>query len=105
MKDCKTFLRLQGARELDQGTHQGGRNTSQGYQVQRNARHPEPEVYISAMIQPVPKYKKDQKSISRQVNLAISSPPTTTEYPTSQSGLVEQTTQGKYPGQGTRQWC
>jgi hypothetical protein len=41
MKDCRTFLRLQGALELDQGTHQGGRNTSQGYQVQRNARHPE----------------------------------------------------------------
>jgi hypothetical protein len=35
MKDCRTFLRLQGALELDQGTHQGGRNTSQGYQVQR----------------------------------------------------------------------
>jgi hypothetical protein len=31
MKDCKTFLRLQGALELDQGTHQGARNTSQGY--------------------------------------------------------------------------
>jgi hypothetical protein len=80
MKDCRTFLRLQGALELGQGTHQGGRNTSQGYQVQRNARHPEPKVYISAMIQPVPKSKKEQKSISRQVNLAISSPPATTEY-------------------------
>jgi hypothetical protein len=32
------------------------------------------------MIQHVPKSKKDQKSISRQVNLAISSPPATTEY-------------------------
>jgi hypothetical protein len=32
------------------------------------------------MIQPVPKSKKEQKSISRQVNLAISSPPPTTEY-------------------------
>jgi hypothetical protein len=80
MKDCRTFLRLQGALELDQGTHQGGRNTSQGYQVQRNARHPEPKVYISAMIQLVPKSKKEQKSISRQVNLAISSLPATTEY-------------------------
>jgi hypothetical protein len=37
-------------------------------------------VYISAMIQPVPKSKKEQKSISMQVNLAISSPPATTEY-------------------------
>jgi hypothetical protein len=32
------------------------------------------------MIQPVPKSKKEQKSISRQVNLAITSPPATTEY-------------------------
>jgi hypothetical protein len=32
------------------------------------------------MIQPVPKSKKEQKSISRQVNLAISSPPAITEY-------------------------
>jgi hypothetical protein len=32
------------------------------------------------MIQPVPKSKKEQKSISRQLNLAISSQPATTEY-------------------------
>jgi hypothetical protein len=32
------------------------------------------------MIQTVPKSKKEQKSISRQVNLEISSPPATTEY-------------------------
>jgi hypothetical protein len=32
------------------------------------------------MIQLVPKSKKERKSISRQVNLAISSPPATTEY-------------------------
>jgi hypothetical protein len=32
------------------------------------------------MIQPVPKSKKEQKSSSRQVHLAISSPPATTEY-------------------------
>jgi hypothetical protein len=32
------------------------------------------------MIQPVPKSKKERKSISRQVNLAISLPPATTEY-------------------------
>jgi hypothetical protein len=32
------------------------------------------------MIQPVPKSNKEQKSISRQVNLAITSPPATTEY-------------------------
>jgi hypothetical protein len=40
----------------------------------------ESKVYISAMIQPVPKSKKERKSISRQVNLAMSSPPATTEY-------------------------
>jgi hypothetical protein len=32
------------------------------------------------MIQLVPKSKKEQKSISKQVNLAISSPPVTKEY-------------------------
>jgi hypothetical protein len=69
MKDCRTFLRLQSAM-----------GSSQGYQVQRLARHLESKVYISAMIQPVPKSKKEQKNISRQVNLAISSPPATTEY-------------------------
>jgi hypothetical protein len=80
MKDFRTFLRLQDALELNQGAHRGGTNISQGYQVQHNARHLESKVYISAMIQPVPKSKKEQKSISRQVNLAISSPPATTEY-------------------------
>jgi hypothetical protein len=32
------------------------------------------------MIQPIPKSKKEQKIISRKVNLAISSPPATIEY-------------------------
>jgi hypothetical protein len=80
MKDCRTFLRLQSALDPDQGARQGGKSTSQGYQVQRLARHLESKVYISAMIQPVPKSKKEYKSISRQVNLAISSPLATTEY-------------------------
>jgi hypothetical protein len=44
------------------------------------AKHLESKVYICAMIQPVPISKKEQKSISRKVNLAISSPPATTEY-------------------------
>jgi hypothetical protein len=38
------------------------------------------KVYISAMIQLVPKSKKERKSISRQVNLAVLSPPATIEY-------------------------
>jgi hypothetical protein len=63
-----------------QGGWQGEKYTSQGYQLQRLARHLESKVYISAMNQPVPKLKKEQKSISRQVNLAISSPPATIEY-------------------------
>jgi hypothetical protein len=32
------------------------------------------------MIQPVPKSNKEQKNITRQANLAITSPPATTEY-------------------------
>jgi hypothetical protein len=85
MRDCRTFLRLQDAMELSQGAHQenithGSATTGQGCQVQNDAGHPESKVYISAMIQPFPKSKKEQKSISRQVNLAISSPPITTEY-------------------------
>jgi hypothetical protein len=32
------------------------------------------------MIQPVPKSNKEEKSISRQVNLALTSPPVTIEY-------------------------
>jgi hypothetical protein len=80
MKDCRTFLRLQSAMGPTQEERQGEKHTSQGYQAQRLARHLESKVYISAMIQPVPKSKKEQKSISRQVNLAISSPLATTEY-------------------------
>jgi hypothetical protein len=33
-----------------------------------------------AMIQPVPKSNKEEKNISRQVNLAVTLPPVTTEY-------------------------
>jgi hypothetical protein len=36
--------------------------------------------HITAMIQPIPKSNKEEKSISRQVNLAVTSPPVTTEY-------------------------
>jgi hypothetical protein len=75
MKDCRTFLRLHNAMDSSQGTRQGGNNISQGYEMQQLAKQLESKVYISAMIQPVPKSKKERKSISRQVNLAISSPP------------------------------
>jgi hypothetical protein len=80
MKDCRTFLRLQNALDSSQGAQKGGKIMSQGYQMQRLAKQLESKVYISAMIQPVPKSKKERKSISRQVNLAISSPQATTEY-------------------------
>jgi hypothetical protein len=80
MKDCRTFLRLQNAMDSSEGARQGGKSMSQGYQMQRLAKQMESKVYISAMIQPVPKSNKERKSISRQVNLAISSPPATTEY-------------------------
>jgi hypothetical protein len=63
--------------ELSQGAHQGNVTTGQGYQVQNVAGS---KIYISVMIQPVPKSKKEQKSLSRQVNLAISSPPAITKY-------------------------
>jgi hypothetical protein len=71
--------------ELNQGTQRGDMThdratVDQGYQTQSGTSHSQAKVYISAMIQPVPKSKKEQKSISRQVNLAISSPPATTEY-------------------------
>jgi hypothetical protein len=80
MKDCRTFLRLQSAIDLNQRIRQEKENMSQGYQVQRLAKHLESKVYISAMIQPVPKSKKERKSISRQVSLAMSSPLATTKY-------------------------
>jgi hypothetical protein len=80
MKDCRTFLRLQNAMDSSQGARQGGKSISRGYKMQRLAKQLESKVYISAMIQPVPKSKKERKSISRQVNLAISTPPATTEY-------------------------
>jgi hypothetical protein len=61
MKDCRTFLRLQNAMDSSQGTRQGGKSASQGYQMQRLAKQLESKVYISAMIQPVPKSKKERK--------------------------------------------
>jgi hypothetical protein len=51
MKDCRIFLRLQGALNPNQGARQGGRSTSQGYQMQRLTKYLESKVYISAMIQ------------------------------------------------------
>jgi hypothetical protein len=85
MRDCRTFLRLQDTMELSRGAQRGNTThgsvtINQGCQVQSDACHIQSKVYISAMIQPVQKSKKEQKIISRQVNLAISSPLATTEY-------------------------
>jgi hypothetical protein len=58
------FLRLQEAMELSQGAKQGctphDRATiDQGYQIQNDTSYPQSKVYISAMIQPIPKSKKE----------------------------------------------
>jgi hypothetical protein len=101
MKDCTTFLKLQEAalnkqaeakRQGYEGntsnmpaTQQGNSGAPKG-QDQSNQGCDDEEGYvpskghITAMIQPVPKSNKEEKSITRQVNLAITSPPVTTEY-------------------------
>jgi hypothetical protein len=100
IKDCTTFLKLQEAainkqtETRQQGfeesnnpsaKQQGNNGAPQG-QDQQNEGHDDDEGYIlskghiTAMIQPVPKSNKEEKSITRQVNLAIISPPATIEY-------------------------
>jgi hypothetical protein len=100
MKDCTTFLKLQEAalnkqtEARQQGfegnnnplaNQQGNNGATQG-QDQQNKGHDNDEGYIpskghiTSMIQPVPKSNKEEKSITRQVNLAVISPPATTEY-------------------------
>jgi hypothetical protein len=61
MKDCRILLRLQNAMDSSQGARQGGKSINQGYQTQRLAKQLESKVYISAMIQLVPKSKKERK--------------------------------------------
>jgi hypothetical protein len=100
MKDCTTFLKLQET-ALNKQTEarwqgyegsnktptnqQGNSGDTQG-QDQPNQGHDNDEGYvpskghITAMIQPVPKSNKEEKSITRQVNLVVISPPATTEY-------------------------
>jgi hypothetical protein len=100
MKDCTTFLKLQEAalnkqtearRQGYEGsnkppTNQQGNNGAPQGQDQPNQGHDDDEGYvpskghITAMIQPVPKSNKEEKSITRQINLAVTSPPATTEY-------------------------
>jgi hypothetical protein len=57
----------QGQEQLNQGCdNDGGYVPSKGH--------------ITTMIQPVPKSNKEEKSITRQVNHVVTSPPATTEY-------------------------
>jgi hypothetical protein len=101
MKDCTTFLKLQEAALNKQAeakrqgykentsnapaTQQGNSGAPKG-QDQPNQGRDDDEGYvpskghITAMIQPVPKSNKEEKSITRQVNLAVTSPLAATEY-------------------------
>jgi hypothetical protein len=102
IKDCKTFLKLQEAAgnkqakarrqgydgntnnaplANQQATNRAAQGQSQTNQGNNNEGGYIPSKgYISTMIQPVPKSHTEEKSISRQVNLAKTSPPVTTEY-------------------------
>jgi hypothetical protein len=102
MKDCTTFLKLQEAamRKQAEAKRQGYEgNTNNTSTKDQQANHGAPQGqdqpnqghdndggyvpskgHITAMIQPVPKSNKEEKSITRQVNLAVTSPPATTEY-------------------------
>jgi hypothetical protein len=101
MKDCTTFLKLQEAALSKQAeakrqgyegnasnapTTQQGNNEAPKGQDQPNQGHDDDEGYIAskghiaAMIQPVPKSNKEEKSITRQVNLAVTSPLAAIEY-------------------------
>jgi hypothetical protein len=66
MRDCRTFVKLQEAMELNQGAKAGSiaynkRTVNQGYPIQSGQSYPKSRVYVSAMIQPVQKSKKEQK--------------------------------------------
>jgi hypothetical protein len=102
MKDCTTFLKLQEAamskqaeakrqgydgntnsaptkdQHVNNGASQGQEQPNQGHD--NDGGYVPSKEHITAMIQPVPKSNKEEKSITRQVNLAVTSPPATTEY-------------------------
>jgi hypothetical protein len=102
MKDCKTFLKLQEAvgnkqAEARRQGYEGNTNNIPPSNQQANNRAAQGQDqpsqgndneggyipckgHITAMIQPIPKSNKEEKSISRQVNLAVTSPPVTIEY-------------------------
>jgi hypothetical protein len=66
MRDCRTFIKLQEAMVVSQGAKPGStaydkRTVNQGYPIQSGQSYPQSKVYISIMIQPIPKSKKEQK--------------------------------------------
>jgi hypothetical protein len=101
MKDCTTFLKLQEAalnkqaeakrqgyegntnnvpasQQGNNGSPQGQDQPSQGHD--NDGGYVPSKGHITAMIQPVPKSNKEEKSITRQVNLEVTSPAATTDY-------------------------
>jgi hypothetical protein len=101
MKDCTTFLKLQEAalNKQAEAKRQGyeGNTSNAPANQQGNSGVPQNQDqsnqgrdddggyvpskwHITTMIQPVPKSNKEENSITRQVNLAVTSPPATTEY-------------------------
>jgi hypothetical protein len=101
MKDCKTFLKLQEAavskqaeakrqgykenmnnaptaQQANNGASQGQNQPSQGHD--NDGGYIPSKGHIIAMIQLVPKSNKEEKSITQQVNLAVTSPPATMKY-------------------------
>jgi hypothetical protein len=102
MKDCTTFLKIQEAaiskqaeakrqgyegntnnaptkdQQANNGASQGQDQPNQGHN--NDGEYVPSKGHITSMIQPVPKSNKEEKSITRQVNLAVTSPPATAEY-------------------------
>jgi hypothetical protein len=101
MKDCTTSLKLQEAaiskqakakrqgyegntnntptkdQQVNNGASQGQDQPNQGHD--NDGGYVPSKGHIIAMIQAVPKSNKEEKSITHQVNLAVTSPPATTE--------------------------
>jgi hypothetical protein len=81
MKDCTTFLKLQEAtlNKQTEARRQGyeGSNKPPTNQQGNNGA---PQEQDQPNQGPVPKSNKEEKSITRQVNLEVTSPPATTEY-------------------------
>jgi hypothetical protein len=77
MKETPT-TRLQKIKQANNGVFQGQDQPNQGHD--NDGGYIPSKGHITGMIQPVPKWNKEEKSITRQVNLAVTSPPATMEY-------------------------